>query len=39
MSDEPMCNRDWGFADSKKDLGFNFRMYCHVFRFVTFAGS
>jgi len=38
MSDEPMCNRDWGFADSK-DLGFNFRMYCHVFRFVTFAGS
>jgi len=40
MSDEQACrtfNRDWGFADSKKELGFNFRKYSHVFDFVAVA--
>jgi len=42
MSDEHVLyvfDRDWGFADSKKELKFNFRKYYHVFSFVTIASS
>jgi len=42
MSDEHalyVYNRDWGFADSKKELRFNFRMCCHLFGFVTKPSS
>jgi len=38
MFDEQACcmfNRDWGFPDSKKELRFDFRKYCHVLYFVT----
>jgi len=42
MSDEQACyvfNRDWGFADSKKELRFDFRKCCHVFYLVTKPSS
>jgi len=42
MYDEQACsvfNRDWGFANSKKEFRFNFRKYDHVFSFVTIASS
>jgi len=42
MSDEHVLyafNRDWGFADSKKGLGFSFRKCGHVFGFVTISNS
>jgi len=42
MSDQHVLyafNRDWGFADSKKEFRFNFRKCYHVFSFVTIASS
>ena len=42
MSDEHVLyvfNRDWDFADSKKELRFNFRNCNQVFGFVTIASS
>jgi len=42
MSDEQACcvfNREWGFADSKKELRFDFRKHCHIFGFVIVPSS